>query len=124
MALSVSSCLFQSPQVAAQDWVQALSAQDMSRLTAGTCDAAHPALQNLRAAASIVGILGGQYLDAVQPRFSADALTYETTRNDGQSAVIRVTGEIRIAVSLVSFPQEVDFTMRMTKERGLWRFCP
>lgn len=111
------------PEVAAREWMQALATQDGLKLGELTCDAAQGVLATRTALYSAVGIAPGAAAGGAEPRLSTDELKYETTRNDGNTADVRVTGRLRVAVLATSTSQEANFVLRMARDRDKWRYC-
>ena len=119
----LTSCvLADSPERAAQEWLQAFGNLDGNKLAERTCAAQQENIQQAGLWASVFGIFG-QMTIGQQGKTDVSDLKFTTVRSSGDEAYVRVTGQIRVAVLALSQTQKVDETWRMVKEDGKWKWC-
>lgn len=122
LALAGGCGLARGPETNAGEWIQALAAQDGLKLASLTCDAEQGNLQKAAIGLLAVGALGG-VLGGAQPQWSIEQLRYETIRNDGTRADVRVSGRVRVAIRALSQAQDISGILHMRYESGVWRYC-
>ena len=111
-----------SPERAAQEWLQASVDLDGNKLMERTCAAQQENIQEAGMWASVFNIFGQQAI-GVQAKTDLSGLKFSTTSSSGNTARVRVTGQIRVAVLALAQSQKVDETWRMVKEEGKWKWC-
>jgi hypothetical protein len=123
-ALALTSCAAQDgPSTAARAWMQAWADRDGNQLASLTCQRAQRELQVGTMLYSAIDILGAMFLGDVHAHLSVDELTYDTVRDDGQSADVHVQGQLRSSVVLMSTASSLDEMFQLHFERDGWRVC-
>lgn len=121
--VSLSACsLADSPEKAAREWIDALLNMDGNKLAARTCAAQQENLQNATLWLSAFAVLG-EMLTGQQTEADVSDLQFTTISKSGDTAQVRITGEIRTAVLAMAQTQQVDETWQMVREEGRWKWC-
>lgn len=128
LALAVSCRAAQpGPDQAAKAWIDALIAGNGEQVERLTCKRQQAALKNEAAmitAGAIIGrLLAREFLGGVLPKISAKELRYQTTREQGDTATVRIQGRMRVSILLLTETQEIDQTVKFVRENGRWTFC-
>lgn len=111
-----------SPEKAAEEWVQAFANLDGNKINERTCAAQRPNVQQAGMWSSVFSIFSQQTIG--QPsKTDISGLKFATVSNSGHSANVRVTGQIRVAVLALSQTQDIDETWGMVQEEGEWNWC-
>ena len=111
-----------TPEEAAREWLQAQLDLDGNALAATTCAAQQSSVQTAAVWTSALSILGKEFIGE-QMKGDGSDLHFEAFGEAGQSAQVRVTGDLRVAVLLVSQTLQVDERWLMVRERGEWKWC-
>ncbi|MEN6479211.1 MAG: hypothetical protein ABFD20_06200 [Anaerolineales bacterium] len=111
-----------SPEKAAREWVEASLNYDGNKMAQRTCTALQEELQNQALLLSAFAALGQMYTGQ-QTQGDISELHFETLNRSGDTAQVRVTGEIHVAVLAFSQAEQVDETWRMIREDGKWKWC-
>jgi len=111
-----------SPERAAREWLEALLNMDGNELIERTCAEQRANVQTAGLWLSAFGVLG-QSLTGQQAQADVSDLRFETVSRSGQTARVRVTGEIRVAILAVAQAQQVDEVWQMVWEDGKWKWC-
>ncbi len=123
LASTVTACtLVDSPENAAREWLQAFGNLDGNKLAERTCAAQQANVQQAGMWTSAFAILG-QMMIGQQGKTDVSSLNFTTVRSSGDTAYVRVTGQIRAAVLALATTQNVDETWRMVREDGKWKWC-
>jgi hypothetical protein len=121
--VNVFACgLGDSPEKAAREWIDALLNMDGNKLAARTCAAQQENLQDTALWLSAFAVLG-ETLTGQEVEADISDLEFTTIERTGDTAQVRVTGEIRTAVLAMAETQEVDETWQMVREDGEWKWC-
>jgi hypothetical protein len=110
------------PAAAAQAWMQAYGAGDAQKLTDLTCAASRDSVRAAVAQPAAGGIFSA-FVGSGHPPINVDQLRYRTTRNDGTTADVQVSGRIEVEVRPAPQVFELDSAVRMRNEDGAWRYC-
>jgi len=120
---ALTACgLGDSPKKAAQEWIQAFANLDGNKIAERTCAAQQANVQQAGMWASVFGLFGQQTIGQ-QAKTDVSGLKFTTVSSSGNTANVRVTGQIRVAVMALSQTQDVDETWRMVQEGGKWKWC-
>jgi len=111
-----------SPEKGAQEWLQAFANLDGNKLAERTCAAQQANVQQAGLWASVFNIFGQQTIGQ-QGKTDVSDLKFTTVNRSGNTARVRVTGQIRVSVLALSQTEEVDETWRMVLEDGKWKWC-
>jgi len=101
--------------------MQAIADLDGARLRQRTCDALQQEI-DFTSFVSFLGIYRGEIVQ--QMHLNVDELSYQTERNDGTTAIVRMTGTLRYISYGTSQTKQSNITLAMLFERGAWRACP
>jgi len=107
-----------SPEKAAKEWTEAFLNLDGNTMIKRTCSAQQENVQEGGAWLSFAQVFAGQRVEA-----DISDLHFETVSKNGNSARVRVYGEIRIAVLGMAQATQVDTTYTMIQEGGRWKWC-
>ncbi|MDE3089661.1 MAG: hypothetical protein KGJ80_09820, partial [Chloroflexota bacterium] len=103
---TLTACgLGDSPEKAAQEWVQAFANLDGNKIAERTCAAQQANVQQAGMWASVFNIFGQQQIGQ-QAKTDVSGLKFTTVSSSGNTANVRVTGQIRVAVLALSQTQE------------------
>jgi len=120
---ALTACgLGDSPEKAAQEWMQAFANLDGNKIAERTCAAQQANVQQAGMWASVFNIFGQQTIGQ-QGKTDISGLKFTTVSSSGNTANVRVTGQIRVAILALSQTQDVDETWRMAQEDGKWKWC-
>jgi hypothetical protein len=111
----LSACgIGDSPEKAAREWLDALLNMDGNKLMERTCAEQQEAVQE-----------AGLWVSFTGEQIEADVsdLRFKTVYRSGDTARVRVTGEIRTAILAVATVEEVDEEWQMVREDGKWKWC-
>jgi len=111
-----------SPKKAAREWLDALVNMDGNTLMDRTCTEQKEAMQEAGLWVSVVGILG-QSFTGQQIEADISDVRFETVSRNGDTARVRVTGEIRVAILAFAHAQQMDEEWQMVREDGEWKWC-
>lgn len=111
-----------SPEKAAKEWLEAWATLDGNKLAERTCDAQQEAVQSGAIWLSAFAALG-QMFTGQRTQADISDLRFVTISKSGDTAQVRVTGEIRTAVLAIAQTQEVDETWLIVREDGKWKWC-
>lgn len=105
-------------EMAAQEWLNALSLLDYDRMLEMTCSAYLPTVEQIIAKWKGVadGLGAGLVIDV-------SGLAYEQATSSGDSAGVRVYGQVRIAFFGVGQTVELDSVFPFVLEDGEWKLC-
>ncbi|MCS6870465.1 MAG: hypothetical protein NZ571_03315 [Anaerolineae bacterium] len=95
-----------------------------TKLAERTCNRMIPMVQNMGAMLS--GIIGAGQLIARQDlilQSDLSGLRFETVSSSGNSARVRVRGEIRVAIMAAFQVAQMDYTADMVLEDNRWKWC-
>ncbi|MEA3459781.1 MAG: hypothetical protein U9R11_03755 [Chloroflexota bacterium] len=114
-----------SPERAAREWLEALISMDGNKLIERTCAEQHANVQKAGLWASAFDVLGQVFTKFTDQQIKVDIsdLRFETVSKSGNTAQVRVTGEIRIAVLAAAMAPQVDATWLMVQEDSKWKWC-
>jgi hypothetical protein len=71
--------------------------------------------------ASVFSIFGQQAIGQ-QAKTDVSGLTFTTVSTSGNTARVRVTGQVRAAILALSQTQNIDETFQMVQEGGKWKW--
>lgn len=111
-----------TPQTAVSEWLEAMINGDGATLITRTCQQEHETVQNLGLIRSLVGIFGEETVGD-KGSGSIEGINMDLMKNDGQTAHVRVQGELVSSVLAVGVAQEVDETWIMIKDGDRWKWC-
>ena len=111
-----------SPEQAAREWLDALLNLDGNKLAERTCDAQEEDVQSGAIWRSAIAAFG-EMLTGQREQADISDLQFVTISKSGDTAQVRVTGEIRTAVLAIAQKQQVDETWQMVREGGKWKWC-
>ena len=111
-----------SPERAAKEWLEALVNMDGNKLMERTCAEQRENVQEAGLWLSALGMLGHSFTgQRVQGDISD--VRFNVVGETGNTARVRVTGQIRVAVLAFAQTQEVDEEWLMVQEDGKWKWC-
>jgi len=120
---ALTACgLGDSPEKAAQEWIQAFANLDGNKIADRTCAAQQTNVQQAGLWSSVFNLFGQRTIGQ-QAKTDVSGLKFTTVSSSGNTANVRVTGQIRVAVLALSQTQVVDETWRMVQEGGKWKWC-
>lgn len=111
-----------SPDKAAKEWLEAWTNLDGNKLAERTCDAQQENVQSGAIWVSAFAALGEMFTGQ-RTQVDTSDLHFVPISKSGDTAQIRVTGEIRSAVLAIAQTQEVDETWLIVREGGKWKWC-
>lgn len=111
-----------SPEKAAREWLDALVNMDGNTLMDRTCAEQREAVQEAGLWISVFGVLG-QSFTGQEIQADISDVRFETVSRSGDTARVRVTGEIRVAILAFAHAQQMDEEWQMVREDGEWRWC-
>jgi hypothetical protein len=109
-----------SPERAAEEWMQALLTIDSAKLAARTCGTLQKEVDD---AGGWQAALGGESVRPQDIEVDLSDLTFTTLRREGDTAVVSIHGVYRISILGVADSGEADHTCRVVREGGRWRYC-
>jgi len=121
-ALTVCGAIGDSPEKAAEEWAQAFANLDGNKVAERTCAAQQANVQQAGLWTSVFNLFGQQMIGQ-EAKTDVSGLRFTTVSSSGNTADVRVTGQIRVAVMALSQTQDVDETWRMVREDGKWKWC-
>lgn len=122
-ASALTACgLGDSPEKAAQEWIQAFANLDGNKIAERTCVAQQANVQQAGMWTSVFNLFGQQTIGQ-QAKTDVSGLKFTKVNSSGNTANVRVTGQIRVAVMALSQTQDVDETWLMVQEDGKWKWC-
>jgi hypothetical protein len=107
-----------------REWLEGALRMEGLKLAERTCNRLIPAVQNMGTMNSaLLGI--GQYLAGQSLNLQADlsSLRFEAVSRAGNSARVRVSGEIRAAIMASFQVVPMDYTVNMILEDNRWKWC-
>ncbi|HUT04695.1 MAG TPA: hypothetical protein VM163_12485 [bacterium] len=124
-------CVFNDPRDNLRKWYESFyggDKEDFTRLESVTSASTLPDFR--RGVEHFGQLLQRESLDrqtlenmlTLWPRFSLTELRYEITGKSGDTAWVRVTGDLIAATTLGQDRIHIDDSVRMVKEDGEWRF--
>lgn len=111
-----------SPERAAEEWLESSLNMDGNTLMERTCAEQQESVQEAGLWLSVFGILG-QLFTGQQTQTDISDLRFNVVNETGNTAHVRVTGQIRTAVLAFAQTQEVDEEWLMVQEDGKWKWC-
>lgn len=111
-----------SPEGAANEWLQALAKADGLTLDERTCSSQVSALQDGSLLSNLFGPVG-QTIRSDKAKVDISTVKVLQTANEGDTARLKVTGRIRAGEGMSVQSQVLEQTWQMTREDGKWRFC-
>ena len=111
------------PEAAANQWIEAVQHQDARQLSQLTCDADQVGLEAGVSPGTGWNTSADSALTGAHPRVRLDELQYQTVRNDGATADVRVTGQLHSTLLGAVGARDIKLTMYMKHERNAWRYC-
>ena len=114
-----------SPEKAATEAMQALVSMDGLKLDERTAQAEKEQQQKRGLLITVLMVLGSAVpgVDSEDLKLSMTDLKVSTLETQDDTAQVRVTAKVRVAVKLVVKSVEIDQTWRMVREDGEWRYC-
>lgn len=120
---ALTACgLGDSPEKAAQEWVQAFANLDGNKIAERTCAAQQANVQQAGLWNSVFNLFGQQTVGQ-QAKTDVSGLKFTTVSSGGNTANVRVIGQVRVAILALSQTQDVDEIWRMVQEDGKWKWC-
>lgn len=115
----------EGPAVAARRYLQAAVSMDGNDLARRTCDAQQEALMGTGLVLTALSMIANYYvgfgLEDVQVDLSD--VNYTTVSQAADRAEVRVSGEMRSSILLLSLPVPIDEQWLMVREDGRWKWC-
>ena len=117
------------PDKAALGWWEAFAKPDRDALSSLTCDAKRLPLElamNTLALwtdvvpAAIGGVLG---VDGFEIDLTSSRMRAEIVSTEGDSATVKVTGQLRPSAMGISGTQNFEYAMKLVRENGSWVVC-
>ena len=112
-----------SPERAAKEWLEAMINLDGNKILERTCIAQRENVQTASLWNSAFAMLPQMFGLDVKVQGDISDLEFTTTYIDEETAHVRVTGELRVAVLGVAQALPVDETWLVIKEEGKWKWC-
>lgn len=112
----------ETPESAAEEWLEALANMDGNELLERTCAEQQGNVQEAGLWLSAFAVLA-QSFTGQQTEADISDLNFAVVDKSGDTARVRVSGQIRTAVLAVAQVQEVDEVWRMVREDGKWKWC-
>ena len=123
LTICLTACvLTDSPEGAAKAWVKALMNRDGNKMAELTCAEEQEAMQQAGLWISAFDILG-QAVIGQRTQADVSGLRFTIISQSGDTACVRVTGEVRQAILAFSQTQTMDDRMGMIREDGRWKYC-
>ena len=111
-----------SPEGAAKEWMTAFASLDGNKIAERTCAAQQANVQQAGMWTSVFNLFGQQTIGQ-QSKTDISGLKFSTINSSGNTAKVRVMGQIRVAVLALSQTQNIDETWKMVQEDGKWKWC-
>ena len=115
----------EGPTAAARRYMQAAVTYDGNELARRTCAAQQQALMEAGLVITALDLIANYYVDLGLEDIDFDLRDLEFTAisRAGDRAVVRVSGELRTSLLLLSVPGQVEDTWLMVREDGRWKNC-
>lgn len=124
LVLVLPACSNDSPEAGLREWLEASFQMDGLKLADRTCDHMRPVVQSYSAMNAALLLFGQQALgQELNMQSDLGQLRYERMSSSGNSARVRVTGELRAAIMGFSQATPIDYTANMTLENNRWKWC-
>ena len=116
---------FDSPEKGAKEWLDAMLNLDGNKILDRTCIQYRPQIQEAGLWNSAFAMLPQLFGLDFKSQGDVSGLKFNTTNiNQAETAaVVRVHGEIRVAVLAFAQVVPVDESWQMVKEDDVWRWC-
>lgn len=116
---------FDSPEKGAKEWSDAMLNMDGNKILDRTCIQYRPQIQEVGLWNSAFALLPQLFGLNINSQGDVSGIKFDTTsiNEDETVAVVRVQGEIRIAVLAFAQAYPVDEVWQMVKEDDVWRWC-
>lgn len=116
---------FDSPEKGAKEWFDAMLNLDGNKILDRTCVQYRPQIQEWGLWNSAFAMLPQLWGLDLKSQGDVSGLKFDTTSiNEAETtALVRVHGEIRVAVLAFAQAVPVDETWQMIKEDAVWRWC-
>lgn len=111
-----------SPEKAAQEWIEAFANLDGNKIADRTCAAQQANVQQAGLWSSVFNLFGQQTIGQ-EAKTDVSGLKFTTATSSGSAARVRVTGQVRVAILALSQTQNIDETWQMVQENGKWKWC-
>lgn len=117
--------VLEGPAGAARRYLQAAVRFDGNDLSRRTCAAQQQALMEAGLMITALDMVANYYVDIglEDVDFDIRDLTFTVVSQTGDQAVVRISGEMRTSLLLLSMPAPVDDTWLMVREDGRWKYC-
>lgn len=112
-----------SPEGAAKKWFNATMNLDGNTTLELTCEAQRENIQNAGLLTSAMALVPQAFGINMESQGDVSDVKFSTTSNDGNTAYVYVTGEIRMAILAFAQATPIDETWRMVNEDGKWKWC-
>lgn len=125
VGLRVLGGALEGPAGAARRYLQAAVAYDGNELARRTCAAQQQALMEAGLVITALNMIANYYVDMglEDVDFDLSDLEFTVVSRTGDRAVVRISGELRTSILLLSVPGRVDDTWLMVREDGRWKYC-
>lgn len=122
-AAALAACGTQdSPERAAEEWLEAFANMDGNKLMERTCAEQQRNAQETGVWLSAFALLV-QSLTRQQTEIDISDVGFDVIEEAGDRARVRVTGQIRTAVLAIGRIQEIDEVWLIVREDGQWKWC-
>jgi hypothetical protein len=124
----LASCSFindnDSPAQGAREWINGVTNQDGNKTLKYTCLAQRENLQQAQMWVSAFSVLARLFTGpSTEIKGDISDLKFETINQSGNQAMVRVHGELRVAVLASAQAYQVDEQWQMARENDTWRWC-
>lgn len=109
------------PAGVAREWLQASLGADGATALKLTCRDYRNDVQTQGLMTAALGLLTG--INTENGQIDVSDLKFETIDKSGDTATVRVTGEIIVSLLGAAMAQDIDMTLLMVKEDGDWLVC-
>lgn len=125
VGLRVVGGVLEGPAGAARRYLQASVAFDGNELARRTCAAQQQALMEAGLVITALDMIANYYVDMglEDVDFDISDLKFRVVSQTGDRALVRVSGEMRTSLLLLSVPAPIDDTWLMVRENGRWKYC-
>jgi hypothetical protein len=117
----VTGCSAGGPSGAAKQWYKAVATGDGATALSLTCQEYQSQVQMAGFLTAGLGLLVG--VDTGAAKTDMSDLKFATTSQNGNTAAVRVEGEIIVSLLGAAMPEKVNSTLKLIREDGKWKVC-
>ena len=121
-ALLLAGCA-DLPNGAAREWYKAMLNMDGNKILDRTCAAQVPNVQQAGLWGSAFALLPQMFGLNMQSKGDVSSINFSTISIQGDTAQVKVSGKIRVAVLAYAQETPIDETWTMVREDNKWKWC-